>query len=98
MIELGGNIKLVGFKELDSGTLVVVKKIIGNYARKISDQATNFQELSLHIKSMGQDKKNFEIHGKLIADSKVLTSEVTNYNLFFAMDKVLSAIFTQAKK
>ena len=98
MIELGGNIKLVGFKELDPGTLVVVKKIIGTYARKISDQAIKFQELSLHIKSMGQDKKNFELHGKLVSDSGVLTSEVTNYNLFFAMDKVLSNIFTQAKK
>ncbi len=98
MIELGGNIKLVGFNELDPGTLVVVKKIIGTYARKISDQATKFQELSLHIKSMGPDKKNFELHGKLVADSGILTSEVTNYNLFFAMDKVLNSIFVQAKK
>lgn len=98
MIELGGNIKLVGFKELDPATLVVVKKIVGSYARKISDQATKFQELSLHIKSMSEDKRKVELHGKLVTDGGVLASETTDFNLFFAMDKVLSNIFTQAKK
>ncbi len=97
-IELGGNIKLVGFKEVDPATLVVVKKMIGTYARKISDQAIKYQELSLHIKSMGPDRKNFELNAKLISDSGVLTSEATDFNLFFAMDKVLNGIFSQAKK
>ena len=99
MIELGGNIKLVGFKELDPGTLVVVKKIIGSYARKISDQATQFQELSLNIKGVREDKKKVELHGKLITEKgDVFASEIVDFNLFFAMDKVLSSIFTQAKK
>ena len=31
MIELGGNITLAGFKELDHAELIVVKKITGSY-------------------------------------------------------------------
>jgi len=30
-LQLGGNINLSGFKEIDSGSMVVLKKIVGNY-------------------------------------------------------------------
>ena len=54
MIELGGNITLVGFKEMGFGELIVVKKIVGNYARKLSTDKKNmesglFSRLALSI-------------------------------------------------
>lgn len=99
-IELGGNIKLTGFKELDPGMLIVVKKIVGNYAKKISEQASEFQELTLTLKEVHKTEKNrkYELQGKLVTDKKVYSAEMTDFNLFYAMDKVLSKLMEEAKK
>ncbi len=42
-MQLGGNITLAGFKELEMGELIVVKKIVGSYARKMADASQNFE-------------------------------------------------------
>jgi hypothetical protein len=102
MIELGGNIKLVGFKDLEPAKLIVVKKIVGNYARKINDTVSEFQELSLHLKGIHGNEETgeskFEIQGKLIMSGKnPCNAEVTDFNLFYALDKVLDRIMTEAK-
>ena len=44
-IELGGNIELVGFKELDHASMVVLKKIVGTYAKKFSEANSDFEKL-----------------------------------------------------
>ena len=36
ILQLGGNIELAGFKELDRDSMVVLKKIVGNYAKKFA--------------------------------------------------------------
>ena len=51
-ISLGGNIELSGFKEFDRGTMVVVKKIVGNNTKKISTMTPNFEKISLHLKKI----------------------------------------------
>ena len=38
MIELGGNINLDNFEEIEKGQLIVVKKVVGNYTKKISEK------------------------------------------------------------
>ena len=96
MIELGGNIKLVGFKELEPGMLVVVKKLVGSYARKISDSNVNIKELSLNIVS--KDLNNIALEGKLITDLSEFTSEATEPNLFFAIDKALGSLVLKMQK
>lgn len=100
MIELGGNIKLIGFKELDPGMLIVVKKIIGNYAKKIST-ISPFQELSLHTKEIHKTVTNqkYELQAKLVIDgNSVISAEVTDFNLFFAMDKALSKLMSDVSR
>ncbi|MBS3095440.1 hypothetical protein J4231_02055 [Candidatus Woesearchaeota archaeon] len=101
MIELGGNIKLVGFKELEKEKLIVVKKMVGNYARKIHDKVSPFEELSLHLKELHSTdnikNKKYEIKGKLVINANPYNAEVSDYNLFFAIDKVLSKIAENSK-
>ncbi|MBS3108384.1 hypothetical protein J4409_00775 [Candidatus Woesearchaeota archaeon] len=96
MIELGGNIKLVGFNELEPAKLIVVKKMVGNYARKIHDKVSPFEELSLHLKEVHSTEniknKRYEIKGKLVINTNPYNAEILDYNLFFAIDKVLAAI------
>lgn len=101
MIELGGNIKLVGFKELEPAKLIVVKKMVGNYARHIHDKMSAFEELSLHLKEIhntdNQKNQKYEIKGKLVINSNPYNAEVSDYNLFFALDKVLNKIVEISK-
>jgi len=97
VIELGGNIVLVGFRELDPAKLVVVKKVVGNYVKKLSNESTNLEKLTITMKMIGNEQKT-ELHGKLINNGAVITSEATEMNLFFALDGVLKGILAQMKK
>ena len=102
MIEFGGNIKLAGFNDPEPVKLIVVKKMVGTYAKKISDQIQGFQELSLHMKPIHdnpeKENKKYELQAKLIIDGKPHNSEITDYNLFFAIDKVLAKLVETASK
>lgn len=91
-IELGGNIELVGFKELDGGSMVIVKKMVGNHVRKMSDTANNFESLTLTLKPVHGTNNKFEVHAKVMDNGKPVISEVTDYNLFFTLDKALTKI------
>ncbi|MDO8556439.1 MAG: hypothetical protein Q7R96_04685 [Nanoarchaeota archaeon] len=88
-LELGGNISLSGFSELEPATLIVVKKMVGNYTKKIAERSQDFQ--SIHIDMKKVHEKNHEVHVKVNAD-KVYNSEVVDFNLFFALDKALSKV------
>lgn len=94
MIELGGNIKLDGFHEIEPAMLVVIKKIVGNYAKKINEQAFEFGELSLLLDN---SNKKFKIKASLLSNTKNLSSESMENNLFFALDNALCKILNDAK-
>jgi len=98
MIELGGNIKLDGFRELDPPSLIIIKKLVGNYAKRIGEDATPFSELMLQLKESNEKERKHTLVASLITDKKKFSSESTEQNLFFAIDTVLNGIYTDAKK
>lgn len=93
-VKLGGNIELTGFRDLDGGTMVIIRKIVGNYVRRMSDVTQNFEALNLTVKPVhgSAGSKRYELHGKLLDNGKVFTSEVTENNIFVAVDTVLKKI------
>ena len=99
-MELGGNIELSGFSDLDGANLVVVKKMIGNYAKKLSSMVTNFEKLSLHLKEVHKKEGSgkFELHAKVLFDGKIVTSEMTDRNLYFAIDKSMKKLESELEK
>ncbi|MBN1645175.1 hypothetical protein JW851_04035 [Candidatus Woesearchaeota archaeon] len=94
--QLGGNIELAGFRELDGGSMIILKKIIGNYARKFSDRLENMEKLAVTLKPVGSNQ--FEMHAKLVAGGEVFSSEITEHNLFVMIDKLLRKIENSALK
>ena len=100
MIELGGNITLVGFKELDYAELIVVKKVVGGYARKMSDAMKDFEDLTVTMKDVHKTPKSqkYEVHAKLMAGGKPRTSEVVDRNLFIALDSSLKKVLATISK
>ncbi len=97
---LGGNIELSGFRDIDGGSMIVLKKIVGNYARKFSDRLEGVDKLSLNLKKVHDSggKPRFELHCMLVAKGQQYTSELTDFNLFVVADKVLKNIESVALK
>ena len=93
-MQLGGNIELSGFRDIDGASMVVLKKIIGNYGRRMSELSSKFEKLSITMKPVHQTEKSekYEIHAKLINDGKHFVSEVVERNLFVAVDSALKKI------
>lgn len=94
VVELGGNIELSGFKEVDGATMIVLKKIIGNYARKFSETCMKFERLSVIMKKVHEREKSekYEIHAKVLDNGTPFAAVVTDFNLFFAVDNALKKV------
>ena len=91
VIELGGNIVLEGFKDLDRAEMAVVRKVVGNYAKTMSEKNTNFSKLKV---SMAKENDNLKINAEMTAD-KAYAGEGTGNNLFIALDAALKKIAEQ---
>ncbi|MEA3430624.1 MAG: hypothetical protein U9R08_05105 [Nanoarchaeota archaeon] len=94
IMALGGNIELSGFKGLDSGSFIILKKMIGNYARKMNDMSNKFESLSLTLKSVHETEasKKYNIKAKLMDNGKSFNSEKVDRNLFVAVDIALKKL------
>ena len=95
-LQLGGNIELSGFSGIDRGMMVILKKIVGNYSRKLSDMSKNFERISLRMKTVHDNK--YELHAKLIDNGKAYASSCVERNLFVAVDSALKKIMHEIGK
>jgi len=95
-LELGGNIVLSGFSEIDKGSMIIVKKLVGSSAKKFSESCKDFQELKITVKPIhhkeSEPAKKFEIRVNLTAGGNNYTSDVTDNNLFVVLDKALKKV------
>ena len=96
MIELGGNIKLSGFSDDDRSSLIVIKKLVGNFVKHFSHVCAPVDSLDLTRKDVHTDQH--EVHAKLISDKKVMSAEHTGHNLYVVLDKVFKKLEESGKK
>jgi len=93
-LELGSNVQLSGFGELENKNNAVVNKIVGSYAKKFADQHEKFESLKLNLKPIhNTEKKNkIELHAQAFVNGKSFNTEVVDYNLYFALDSALKKL------
>ena len=96
-MQLGGNIVLSGFRDIDGASMIVLKKMVGNYARRMSELAEKFEQLHLTMRPVHEKEKSelYEINAKLMNNGKAIVSEVTERNLFVAIDSALKKIVNE---
>jgi len=94
-MELGSNIELIDFKDVERDKMVVIKKVVGNFVKKLQERNSGFEKLSLHLK--GVHGSEYEILGKMVSGGKVYHSEVLNYNLFYALNEILKKLETEVR-
>ena len=76
------------------GQMVVLKKIIGNYARRFSDRSETFGGLSITIKAVNETEAGavYEICATLMDGEKQKDADCKETNIFIAVDSVLKKI------
>lgn len=99
-IILGGSIELSGFKDLEPGELIVLKKIVGHFAEKFSKMHENFERLIILKKDVHKQEhsQKFEIQAKLLEGGKIHSVDSTEFNLFVALDSVMKKLEAISKK
>lgn len=94
-MDLGPNITLQGFGELDAADIIIIKKLVGNYVKRISLVHPDFEKLELHYKPV--HASSVEIHGTLICSGNDVHADVTDTNLFYAVDGALKKLDAQLR-
>lgn len=95
-LKLGGKIMLVGFS-LEPTEMIVAKKIIGNYVKKISEK-TDYEEIKITLKKT-QKAQSFlhEININVRTGKGILSSDTVNNNLYTALSEALDKVYSQAE-
>lgn len=83
MIQLGGNICLDGFEQLDPGILVVVKKVVGNYAKKFNENKGQFSKFEVL-------KNGNTVTFRVTAEDATMEGSAEEPNLFFAISGAMN--------
>ncbi len=93
-LSLGGSIELSGFRDVDRGAMVIVKKIVGSYAKTFSEQCKGFEKLAVHMKPVHEVEKSkkYEFQAMLFDSGKKHAAEEVDRNMFFALDSVLKKL------
>lgn len=94
MIQLGGNIGLEGFEAVEPGKLVVVKKVVGRYARQISDSSKGFEKLNVSLAKKGD---SFDLKATVVISGSETSKETNDKNLFYGLDNALSQLIDAIK-
>ena len=97
-LTLGGNIELVGFKQVSLADVVVVKKLVGHYTRKIQENCNNFQKITVILKEIHKVENNskHEVSVKAQDEGRTFASEIVDKNLFVALDSALRKVLAEA--
>lgn len=88
-MDLGGNITLNGFDKMDPGKLIVIKKIAGSFAKKVSEEKGEYNKVTFELEG------EFKISLKVELNEQELTSENQDKNLFFALTNAIKALEAQ---
>ncbi len=88
-IVLGGNIVLNGFQQIDGASMIILKKLIGNHVRQISDKAKQFEKIELSIE---HDNNIFSVKGTAHDAGTPYAAQHEASNLFISVDQVLKKI------
>lgn len=85
-LRLGGNIELFGVESIDNASMVVLKKIVGTYARKFSEKGLESLAVAFDPDATRVEAK---VHGS------VISGEGVHANRFFALDAALKEVQKQ---
>lgn len=94
-MKLGGNIEIEGFDDIEPAQLVVIKKMIGNSAKKISEEISTFDNLSVTLNE--NEKGQVMLSAKITMKDKEHEAGASDKNLFFALNNLFNNLIAKLK-
>ena len=94
-MELGENVVLSGFKEVDPSTMISVRRVVENHVQTLKGHfKEKFNKLRLTLKDVHkrETSQKYELHSHVIIDNKDFHSEHTDRNLLVGLDKVIKKV------
>ncbi|MBR9675458.1 hypothetical protein GOV05_00425 [Candidatus Woesearchaeota archaeon] len=88
-IQLGEKIVLGGFSEVDGASMIILKKIIGNYTRRLIESNPGFEKIEI---SLDQKKTGFETMISLTIKKEAKEYANKDKNLFVSIDGAFKKI------
>ncbi len=96
-MKLGGNIALVGFESLDAAELVIFKKLVGTYVKKMNTHG-GYKEMRLSLRQHTHGKTvKQEVSGLALFNEGRFESNVTDYNVYTAVSQVCEKILEELR-
>lgn len=92
VMELGGNIELIGFLEVDQNDLVIVKKLVGTYTKDLAGAREDFERLSVTL----TQESPYTLVAAAVVGQDTFSSQQSDKNLHFALDAALKDVLSHA--
>ena len=96
-VDVASRVHLAGFREIDGSAMIIIKKSIIKHANRIADLAGKFEELHVTLKEVHEREKSekYEVHARFLGNGKLKAAEITDRNLFTAVDGVLEKLINE---
>ena len=92
---LGGNITLSGFS-LEPIEMIVVRKIAGTYAKKISEKIS-YEELKITLKSAEKNKMFLHTIHVQVKAGRGIEASAEHKNLYTTLSEALDKVYAQTE-
>lgn len=89
VLQLGGGITLIGFQELDRDEMLVVKKIVGSYVKKIAESSDDYENVEVTLQ---KENDSFSVTVKLINSSNIIKKEQSSSNVYVSLDDAMKKV------
>ena len=95
MIELGGNIQMHGFESLDQADVLIAKKLVGGYVRRICDEIEGCQGTRIHLEPHPQ---GFAVTAAIVAaDAQETAAQANGSNVFMTIDASMKSLLKELR-
>lgn len=84
-MDLGEQIVLTGFAEDEPGSIIIIKKIVGNFVKQFTQRHEGFERLTL-------TQEGETVSGLLLVKGEKFVAQARDENLFFALDACLKSL------
>lgn len=92
MIELGGNIRFHGFEALDQADVLIAKKLVGSYVRRMCDEVEGCTSTELFLE---RSEKGFSIKTVTTVKAEKYEADAQGTNVFMTIDASLKKLLKE---
>ena len=98
--DLSEKLELSGFKNVDSASMIMVRRVVDGNLKKFNDNVDGFEKLKFTLKEVHGTEKSvkYQVIANIIIRNTVQSVETVDRNIFFALDSAVKKLEALVKK